>query len=665
MIRYALTIFLSAFLLFQIQPIAGKMILAWFGGSASVWSTCMVFFQTMLLLGYVYAHGLHEKLSPRKQAWVHGALLVISLAVLPISVSPTWQAGALDHPTLSVLGVLTASVGLPYFLISTPGPLLQAWYARTYAAGMPYRLYALSNLASMLALLSYPVLVEPFWTVGTQRYVWSAGYALFVVLCASTAWVAARHSASVATSAPREAEVARPPVKELLLWTLLPACASLLLLAITRHITQDVAPMPFLWIVPLSLYLLSFIICFEMPRGYHRPTFLALLAITLGTVGYALDGGFYTLTTVVVLCSSVFVFSMFCHGELVRRKPHPRHLTLFYLCLSLGGALGGMFVGLLAPIIFNAYLELPIGLALVPIIAVLVLWKSSRKLWRGALIVTACLYAGWLTSISRDFVEGYRKVVRNFYAQLRVDQVEIEGHGLKRKLFHGRITHGEQFITPALLSIPTAYYCHETGIGRLLLSLDPSEPHRLGVVGLGVGTLAAYGRAGDSIRIYEINDQVIEIAREEFTYLRDSAAAVVTVLGDARLSLEREPNQNFDVLVIDAFSGDSIPTHLLTLEAIEAYVRHLKPDGVLAVHITNNTLDLRPVMASAAARTGRVAVIDEYSRRDADWYCRTSDWVFLATQERAATLPAQERLDADPGFRPWTDDYSNLLLILK
>ncbi|MEK7705512.1 MAG: fused MFS/spermidine synthase [Myxococcota bacterium] len=665
MIRYAVTIFLSAFLLFQVQPIAGRMVLPWFGGSASVWNACLVFFQTTLLFGYLYAHWLNEKLSPRKQAIIHTMLLLASLALLPIAASPPWKDVAARHPTLGVLGILGATVGLPYFMVSTTGPLVQAWYARSFARGMPYRLYALSNVASMLALLSYPIFFEPRLTLGAQRNAWSVGYAIFALLSATTAWLAARSVELSPASTHEAATVPRPRPREIALWVLLPACASILLLAITRHITQDVAPVPFLWIVPLSLYLLSFIICFELPRLYHRPTFLVLLVSSFVAVAYALAGGFYTLTTVVVLSLSTFTFSMFCHGELVRRKPHPRHLTLFYLAVSFGGALGGMLVGLVAPLIFNSFVEFPLGLLLCAALVALVLWAKARPAVRGLLIVGTCAYGIWLGWIARDYFMGYRRVVRNFYAQLRVEETEVEGYGARRKLYHGRITHGEQFMAPELRTKATAYYCPETGVGRLLLSLDAGRPHRIGVVGLGAGTLAAYGRKGDTVLIYEINDQVLDLARSEFTYLGDSPATVVPVLGDARLSLEAAPSERLDVLVIDAFSGDAIPVHLLTLEAVETYLRHLRPDGVLAMHITNNTLDLRPVVASAAEHFGKTATIDSFRPSDDDWFCRTADWMLISSPERALTLPTQQVVAPTPDFRPWTDDYSNLLRILK
>ncbi|MBV6410535.1 MAG: fused MFS/spermidine synthase [Burkholderiales bacterium] len=668
---FAVTVFLSAFLLFQIQPMVAKMILPWFGGASSVWSTCLVFFQAELLLGYLYVHWLHETLSPRRQTLLHVVLLAASLAALPVAADPSWKETAQAWPTLSVLGVLATAVGLPYLLLSTTGPLMQAWYARAFTGVMPYRLYALSNLASMLALLSYPVAVEPFLAVRGQSWLWSAGYAVFVAACAATAWWSWRQvSAERETAAaPREA-VPRPSWRECLLWIGLAMTASTLLLAMTRHLTQDVAPVPFLWVLPLALYLLSFILCFDAPRYYVRPLFLAALPAAFYGMDRIMDEGMPVPAMIALITAALFVFCMVCHGELVRRKPHPRHLTLFYLMLSIGGALGGMFVGLLAPAVFNAYFELPIGLFLCALLAVVVLWQPARPLWRVMLLVALCGYGWRLADVSKEFVDGYIVTVRNFYSQLRVSERDDgDRAGRKRVMVHGRINHGEQYLAEAYRRTPTTYYCHESGVGRALFALPPERPHKLGMVGLGAGTLAAYGRAGDEMRIYEINDQVLDLARREFSYLGDSPARIVPVLGDGRLMLERDPPQNFDLLAVDAFSGDSIPAHLITLEAIQLYLRHLRPDGILAVHITNRYLDLRPVLAAAAEKYGKTALLYALAPDDDDDFCFSSDWVLLMSPERAAALPLVmndgEPLKPKPGFRPWSDAFSNLFSVLK
>lgn len=680
---FATTVFLSAFLLFQIQPIVAKMILPWFGGSSSVWSVCLVFFQFELLLGYAYVHWLHEKVAARRQPLVHGALLVLSVAMLPVAADPAWKGSTLA-PGLSVLAVLAIAVGAPYLMLSTTGPLMQTWYARSFpnagTEAKPYRLYALSNLASMLALLSYPVLVEPMLPVGVQATLWSAAYVAFVATCLATAFYTRRRMASVVAQAVSpnaagnvavEVEAApHPGWRECLLWIGLAATASMLLLAMTRHLTQDVAPVPFLWIAPLSIYLLSFILCFDAPRYYVRPLFLAALPLAFFALDRVLDGGMEVPTLIALICVSLFVFCMVCHGELVRRKPPVRFLTLFYLMLSMGGALGGLLVGLVAPAVFTAYFELPIGLFLCAALVMAVLWRDLRIAWR-VLLVVALLGYGWrLTQISLEYVQGYKTVVRNFYSQLRIDDVTDDVLGAKRKMVHGRINHGEQFMAVAHRKEPTAYYCEKSGIGRAIRSLQLLHPSlHIGIVGLGAGTLAAYGRAGDAMRIYEINEQVLALARSDFTFLSDSAATITPVLGDGRLMLERDAPQHFDLLAIDAFSGDSIPAHLLTLEAMQTYFAQIKPDGVLAFHITNRYLDLQPVMAAAAQHYGKTALLYDLEPDDDDLYCRHTTWVLMMSPERATALSAPlqdgKPLLPRPGFAPWTDSFSNLFSILK
>ncbi len=669
MLRFALTIFLSAFLLFQIQPMVAKIILPWFGGASAVWSVCLLFFQAVLLLGYLYAHALTEWLSPRRQAVLHLLLLGLSLLTLPVGADPAWRGQGGD-PALAVLRVLAVTVGLPYLLLSTTGPLMQAWYARAFVGAMPYRLYALSNFASMLALLSYPLVVEPMLELRTQTWVWSAGYATFVAACGATAAWAWRFASTRQTKehAPG-AKVPRPALRECLLWMGLAMVASTLLLALTRHLTQDVAPVPFLWVLPLAIYLLSFILCFETPRCYWRPGFLGALPLAFFGLDWIMSRGLPVPWMVALICATLFVICMVCHGELARLKPHPRHLTLFYLMLSLGGALGGVFVGLVAPVVFDAYFELPLGLFLAALLVTLVLWPALRWPWTFVLLLLLLGYGLRLGYQAREMVQFYKVTVRNFYGQLRVSEREPNTPQAKRILAHGRINHGWQFLAPERKSTPTSYYCQASGIGRALLNLPEGQPAKLGMLGLGTGTLAAYGRAGDEIRVYEINQQVLDLARQEFSFLSDSAARIVPVLGDGRLMLEAQEPQNFDVLALDAFSGDSIPTHLLTLEAFAVYLKHLKPDGILAVHTSNAYLDLPPVVARAAEQFGKKAVLYAYQQGEAEEVCFTSDWVLLMNPQRADHLP-EGMLPADlistkAGFRPWTDSFTNLLRVMK
>ena len=648
MLIFASTVFLSAFLLFQVQPIVAKMILPWFGGSSSVWSVCMVFFQAMLLIGYAYVHWLHERFTARQQVMVHAGLLLLSLVMLPVAADPSWKGMGLANPSWSVLAVLSILVGAPYLMLSTTGPLMQAWYVRAFAAdagnSRAYRLYALSNLASMIALLSYPVVIEPVFGVGVQANLWSAGYAAFVALGLATAAMVWRsHSGPGRQQHTERENVPRPALAECLIWVGLGATASTLLLTLTRQLTADVAPVPFLWVLPLAIYLLSFILCFDAPRYYVRPLFLAALPVSFFAIDRALAVDMGIPALVAIISVSLFVFCMVCHGELVRRKPHVRHLTLFYLMLSIGGATGGVLVGLVAPVVFTSYFELPIGLFACAALTVIVTWREVRKpVWRAMLILALFGYGWRLGDISADYVRGYRVTVRNFYSQLKVSDMVHSTQGAKRAMYHGLTVHGEQLLgDDGRGRIPTAYYCEQSGIGRAIRSLPQDHPLKIGIVGLGAGTLATYGRAGDQLRIYEINDQVLDLARSEFTYLKDTPAAVTQVLGDGRLMLEREPPQHFDLLAMDAFSGDSIPTHLLTLEAMKTYLDHLKPDGILAVHITNHYLDLLPVMAAVAQHFGKVALKYELDPGDQDKYCRSTTWVLIMSPERAAHLPDQ------------------------
>lgn len=633
----------------------------------------MVFFQAELLLGYAYVHWLHEKLSPNKQVIVHASLLALSLLMLPVAADPSWKGDALTDPSWAVFVVLAIAVGAPYLMLSTTGPLMQAWYALAFtkpgAEIKPYRLYALSNLASMLALLSYPVVVEPFFTVQHQANIWSIGYAAFTLGALFTGIIVWKSHAKPQEHKQVETSTAvRPSLTECLLWIGLAATASILLLTLTYQLTNDVAPVPFLWVLPLSIYLLSFILCFDAPRYYVRSAFLIALPIALLTVDYMLSHGQSIPAMVTLLSLSLFVFCMVCHGELVRRKPPVRHLTLFYLMLSVGGALGGAFVGLIAPTIFNAYFELPIGLFLCAALVTIVIWKESSKALRIAIAIALVLYSARLVYLSLEYVSGYRVVMRNFYSQLRVEDVPTV-HGMKRIMRHGNIIHGEQYLDENLRRKPTAYYCPQSGIGLALNSLSTAQSQKIGIVGLGVGTLATYGRAGDEMRMYEINDQVVDVARTEFTYLSDSPAKMLSVLGDGRLMLEREPKQDFDLLAMDAFSGDSIPTHLLTIEAMKIYLGHMKSDGILAVHITNQYLDLKPVMAAIAQHYGKVAMLHSLPKNPSDPFCRHTTWVLLMSPERVANLPKELQggmtLAPRTGFEPWTDGFSNLIDILK
>jgi len=673
---YAVTILLSAFLLFQVQPIIAKLILPWFGGSAAVWTTCMLFFQLLLVGGYAYSHWSIRALRPRTQTLVHLALLAAGIAALPILPDASWKPIGEADPGLRILGLLAASVGLPYFLLATTSPLVQAWYARAEHGALPYRLYALSNLGSMLALVSYPFVFEPWLPTRVQALGWSGGFVAFAIACGALAWRCRSAPAEVPVAA--AADAAPPRLADYALWAALAAAASILLLAFTSHLSQNVAPIPFLWVLPLALYLLSFILCFEGRNWYLRRHFLPLLAAGFVGVGVTLHREYHNpqlWVMVPLYCATLFVACMVCHGELARMKPHPRHLTAFFVAIAAGGALGGVFVGLVAPRAFRDLWELPVGIVFTAALVAVVLARdragfpderARRAAVAGAALFTAVL-AGALGWIYVDLGSGVRLLARNFYASLKVYD-SGSGPDAMRVLTHGTITHGKQFIDPARRAWPTTYYGETSGVGRAIEALRARGPVRIGVIGLGAGTLVAYGRPGDQVRVYEINPQVVDVALTEFTYLGDTQAGLDVVLGDARLSLETEPPQGFDVLALDAFSSDSIPVHLLTAEAFAAYFRHLKPGGILAVHISNRYLDLKPVLRMAAEKFGKEArIVEDESNDEKGTYGTT--WVLFAdSAEVFAETPlaaAVETLTSDRPIRLWTDDYSDLYAILK
>jgi len=672
MILSAATIFLSAFLLFQIQPMIAKMILPWFGGSAAVWITAMLFFQTALLGGYLYAHWSVRSLHPRSQSLLHAGLLGASLLLLPVTPSLAWKPSGSEEPIMRILGLLTVSVGLPYVLLSTTSPIIQAWYSRKHRSALPYRFFALSNLASLLGLLAYPFLVEPNVTLRQQSLGWSMAYGAFVILCGTASIIYGRSTppdGAVTDDGIDDATVSRPPrTREQLFWMALAACASTCLLSVTNHLTQNVASIPFLWVLPLGLYLLTFILTFDLEGLYNRKAWVWLLAIALGGMAYGLGtwNSRTPLTLVIpVYCAGLFVVCMFCHGELVKRKPAPRYLTSFYLMLSVGGALGGILVGLIAPRVLTGYFELPIALMAC---AVLMLTVLDYRAWRFTVAVSWAVAVG-VTVASYAYVSSYqesaRAMVRNFYGGLRVTEADKGTEDEARTMVHGTVIHGKQFVAPERHRERITYYGPGSGVGLALKALRRS-PIRVGVIGLGAGSLAAYAERGDVFRFYEINPLVEKLARSEFFFLTECRGRAEVILGDGRLSLEREHGQQYDMFVVDAFSGDSIPVHLLTTQALELYFRHLKPNGILALHITNTHLDLAPVVDTITRKLGKHAVMIT-NDRDGDREIYSSTWALISSKPLTtpAIEDAAEELPHRPELRPWTDDYNNLFQILK
>ncbi|MEI6538281.1 MAG: hypothetical protein WCO86_01960 [Planctomycetota bacterium] len=894
MFRYAVTIFISAFLLFQVQPLIGRFILPWFGGGPSIWTSCMLFFQILLLGGYLYAHLISVKLKPRTQVLTHLSLLAMSLVFLPIAPSDAWKPVADQSPLLQILLLLLVTVGGPYFMLSSTGPLMQKWFSQSSPGQSPWRLYALSNIGSLLALLSYPFVFEPWLALRQQVWSWSVVYGAYVLLAT---WcgirylqqqrIAATNSLSPAESLDSasplgDASAMRPSMGTMLLWLGLAACSSAMLLATTNQLCIDVATVPFLWVLPLSLYLISFIICFDSPQWYDRRAYgLLLLACTPVACWLISEGADVNISKQVAIYATIlFACCMTCHGELVSCKPHARYLTLFYVLISAGGALGGVFVAIVAPYMFHGYWEYHIGLVACCVVTLLAWcaqriwlrtpspgfwiwalitaanvalvayyvylplddvlnatdetiafgvygllqfvglimtgvleqrWKALIALWSilsavlcawfigygtwqfagmisttirtviiasaivSPLVASACLwcsqkitqwwshapclryyllgtlyslvasvFAGllhfdkiedwqavsfatttgaallmewsargfrgkdkaslgfwfWLPAITlilflsnrlavivklESLVDDHKQTVhmsRNFYGVLRVQQEASEKDddfiSPKYSLTHGQIKHGFQFIDEYWKTQPTTYYGRESGVGiaiqmsRERQTENGKRPLRVGVIGLGTGTLAAYGELGDTFRFYDINPDVAKLSDKFFTYLHDSPAKTEVVIGDARIMMEREiaagQSQQFDVLAIDAFSSDAIPVHLLTSECGDIYRQHLKPGGILAVHISNRFLDLNPVSRGLAEHLGWNAYQIENSQNSLTGVF-SSTWILLtADEELGADAAFQKSVTPwkdDAQILHWTDDYSGLWQVLS
>jgi SAM-dependent methyltransferase len=667
-VLYAATIFLSSFLLFLVQPLIARLILPWFGGSAAVWTTCMLFFQALLLAGYAYAHLLAKLSSKKAEALTHSVLLAVAIVTLPIAPGDEWKPQGTDEPVTRILLLLGASVGLPYFLLAATSPLLQAWFARARPGENPYRLFAVSNLASLVALVGYPFVVEPFLGGAAQVGVWSWLFAGFALLCAAVAWRTPRQvvEAKVEEDTPVAASTWA-------LWLALAAAGSVMLLAVTNHLTQNVAAVPLLWLAPLTLYLASFIITFE-GKGWYRPEWLwgVVLAalVVMGWLVYDTDFQFELAVQLGVFLPGLFLGCLFCHGELYRLRPAPSRLTAFYLAVSAGGALGGLLVAVVAPMVFDGYYELGIALVFLGTLAA-VRFATVHPIARWASLAVLLGLAGVAAYDGFRYQRDVLVAARSFYGVLRVKEYGVAGdESHLRRLVHGAIMHGEQYLHDKFRTMQTTYYHPDSGIGAAIRSLG-ERPARVGVIGLGTGTLAAYGRPGDTYRFYDIDARVIRVATTQFTYLGDSKAKIELALGDARLQLEREAPQGFDVLAVDAFSSDAIPVHLITREALGTYLRHVKPDGIVAFHVSNRFLDLIPVVARLAREHGAHAVLvkddpdeeEDHRRSRSDWVLVSRDAAALkrkAIVEREA-VPAEDK----PEWRTWTDDYSNLIQILK
>lgn len=744
---HAVAIFLGAFLLFQIQPLMGKFLLPWFGGGPGVWTTCLLFFQTLLVGGYAYAHWLTNVRPLRRQAGIHLSLLVVSLAMLPIAPGAFWKPTAGTEPVTRILLLLLATVGLPYLLLAATGPLFQRWASLKHAGLAPYRLYALSNAGSLLALLSFPFCFEPLFSRQALSWGWSAGLVAFTGLCAAFAW-RQRKIAEPNETAAMSAEFSPPPGwSDRLWWLALPATAALLLAATTNKLCLDIAALPFVWVLPLGTYLLSFILCFDHPRWYDRRCWSAGFAVGCGASALCLvDTAVSLPLQLAVFNLTLLAAGMLCHGELYRLRPAPARLTGYYLTIAAGGALGTGFTALLAPLLFTDYRELPIGLVLLAfllgllglsrrslslsvgtgaglIIATFVIPALMAETGRGALrwfefwgreiltfytrfspaiagvvvlvyfclkhrgpppairphrmVVLPLLFSVLLGVVfirqAKSLDEDLEAAGRNFYGAYKVQRYGVDDPRFQSHLLtHGGTTHGLQFLHPNFAHWQTTYYGPTSGVARAISTLPGKR--RVGLIGLGAGTLAGYGRRGDVFRFYEIDPAIVHVAREYFTYLKASPAVIEIAPGDARLSLEAELQRGqqgrFDLLVLDAFNGDAIPIHLLTHEAMDIYRQHLRSGGLIAVHISNRHLDLRPVVEALAQYGGmHFATISDNVPKQS-WWAYDTKWMILCAEAgrldvEAIGAFAEEPPDATAQVLHWTDDHASLLKILK
>jgi spermidine synthase len=698
---FVATTFASAFLIFLVQPLVAKRIVPWFGGVPAVWSLCLAFYQTTLFAGYAYAYLLIARANPRVQLVLHAAAIAAAIYALPVLPSDAWRPDGGGDPSAQILAILLANVALPFFALAATGPLVAVWFSRRYPARSPYPLYAVSNLGSLVALVAYPFAVEPRLPLSITGRLWSGAFAATGAAVVACAWLSSRSQAAAPDPAAEVATAA--PRGRIALWVLLSACAVVLLMGITNYLCLDIASVPFLWIVPLATYLATLIACFGAPRVYRRVPF-ALLAATaygaesfvrkfeLGAATLDLFGGmvlFHVAQYVLLLLAAC----MMLHGELYRLRPPARSLTAFYLCTSGGGALGGLAVGLVAPRVFDGFYEMPIGLALAGVLVLLAFRDDTRGFlarggptWRWALVVpavaTAIGYAGMETFQHPPNVIHQE---RSFFGVLRIEKRRTAAPQAlpARVLVHGSTQHGMQVVGNE--TTPTSYYGIHTGIGIALARPEPAQPARIGVIGLGTGTLATYGRAGDHIQFFEIDPAVVHLSRDAgyFTYLEQSKAEVEVVLGDGRISLAREREQNaprFDYLIVDAYSSDAVPLHLLTREAIALYLDSLQPDGLLAIHTSSRHFDLLPVLARLAEEAHLSAASIE-ALAAPKYFSGGASWVFLARDAARidALAKAGEQRRRALGFqdskRPavrratraelasaplWTDDYSDL-----
>jgi SAM-dependent methyltransferase len=714
------TLFVSAFLLFWCEPMVAKMLLPLLGGSASVWTTCVLFFQVMLLAGYVYTHAMVRRLALQRQFFVHGILMAAALSFLPLHFVREAARSASGQPVTWLLGHLIAAAGVPFLVVSTTAPLLQSWLARTQlkAGRDPYFLYAASNTGSLFALIVFPLFIEPRMGVSAQSRVWTVGYLCLLGMVLSAAVLIWRRVATAQRNPQPDGAVGRPALKTRLYWLAASAVPSALMLAVTTHISTDLASVPFLWIIPLAIYLLTFILAFSTSvritakhlSAASGPALLLLLPIIpdisppAAALNWPIIAGHLAM---------LFIGAYLCHAALAARRPDVQQLTDFYFWIALGGALGGIFSAVIAPWIFSTILEYPLLVAMLPLfrqrgarekppnwkdalypalvgVAFFTSWYVMRRMrvnpgdtigfdvvffvivllfqarrYRFAAAFAILLF-GYVVTIPEIVENGERLyVARDFFG---VKKVLFDRNRNMRRLLHGDTLHGEESLDPAHTGEPMTYY-HTTGPAGDVMDFIAERPNqRVGVVGLGAGTMAAYGNPNRHITFFDVDPQVEPIAHSFFTYTRRCGADCDVIIGDGRLSIEQLPDAVLDVLMLDAFSSDSIPAHLVSREALKMYLTKLKPNGILLFHVSNRYLDVKKLVA-AAITDARLAGLYRSDREEVVWGKSGSDYVLAARREEDfGTLASKEgwdKMEPETQIAPWTDDYSNMLPLLK
>lgn len=680
---FSLSIFLSAFLLFMVQPLLAKKLLPNFGGSPAVWLCIVVFFQTTLLAGYLYAYFLTKISKPRIQATIHLLLLGLSLVFIPLNPIASLVSATL-WPPIVVFLILSTSVMLPIILISSTSPLLQHWYCHAYHANFPYRYYALSNLGSLLGLLLFPIAIEPYIGIQNQLKGWSLSYGLFIISSFYCLFIVSKQQENQYSFKKASVDNVQLNKKVILFWLMLAALSCSLLLATTQLIMQNIVGFPLLWLIPLTLYLLSFILTFSYPKSYHKPTWIGIyLLLTAGTL--ILPSHHQLLLSMQILLFSLLLFAgcMICHGELFELKPHPQHLTFYYLIIALGGVLGGIFVNMISPMVFNDwwdfYLPLVAIVAFLGLIHFYYFPKKSPNVWlkygwMGSLFILFLLLNVQLIQTHHDVIKNHR----NFFGKSEIVDRNPNTNLHQRLLRNGKIIHGQQYLEPNKRLKPTTYFSYQSGIG---LAIRFKREHkleqrtiykglRMGVIGLGTGTIAALGGMGDFIRFYEIDPDIEKMATTYFSYLQHSPAVTEVIIDDGRIALTKalkRGSENFDIIAIDAFNGDAIPLHLLTLEAMKIYLSHLAPEGILAFHVSSRYVDLYPPLQALAESLGLYSYVAQNLPDSHNWVF-SSDWVLISRRSDIGLyLFQQGALSFNPNRMEtvWTDDHNYLLSVVK